>query len=45
MPDGGDIPLSGIVFMARLIAALQTFQGKDFHYPWLGTWLERSLEH
>lgn len=39
------IPLAGIIFVARLIATIQTFQGKDFHYPWLGALVERSLEH
>jgi len=36
-------PLVGIVFVARLIAAIQTFQGKDFHYPWLGKQIEHFL--
>src|SRR4030042_3309538 len=35
------IPFAGIFFMARLIATIQTFQGKDFHYPWLGRLVER----
>ena len=38
-------PLMAIIFVARLIATIQTFQGKDFHYPWLGTLVERSLAH
>jgi len=38
-------PLMAIIFVARLIATIQTFQGKDFHYPWLGTLIERSLAH
>ena len=38
-------PLMAIIFVARLIATIQTFQGKDFHYPWLGTLIERSLVH
>ena len=38
-------PLTGIVFVARLIASIQTFQGQDFRYPWLGKWVERYLEH
>ncbi|HEX9091487.1 MAG TPA: DUF4870 domain-containing protein [Anaerolineales bacterium] len=37
------IPISAIIFIARLIAAIETFQGKDFHYPWLGNLLERSV--
>jgi uncharacterized Tic20 family protein len=37
------IPLVLIIFVARLIATIQTFQGKDFHYPWLGALIERSL--
>src|SRR4030042_4711528 len=39
------LPLMGIIFIARLIAPIQTFQGKDFHYPWLGALIERSLEY
>jgi len=39
------LPLMGIIFIARLIATIQTFQGKDFHYPWLGALIERSLEY
>jgi uncharacterized Tic20 family protein len=38
------LPLIGIIFVARLIATIQTFQGKDFRYPWLGSLVERSLE-
>ena len=39
------LPLMGIIFIARLIATIQTFHGKDFHYPWLGALIERSLEY
>jgi uncharacterized Tic20 family protein len=39
------IPFTGIIFVARLIATIQTFQGKDFHYPWLGSMVERYQEH
>jgi len=39
------IPLIGIIFVARLIATIQTLQGKDFHFPWLGNLIERSMEH
>jgi hypothetical protein len=39
------IPVVGIIFVARLIATIQTFQGKDFHYPWLGSLIERYQEH
>jgi uncharacterized Tic20 family protein len=35
------IPLAAIILIARLIATFQTLQGKDFHYPWLGTLVER----
>jgi uncharacterized Tic20 family protein len=35
------IPLVAIIFIARLIATIQTLQGKDFRYPWLGTLVER----
>lgn len=37
------IPFMAIFFIARVIATIQTFQGIDFHYPWLGSLLERSL--
>jgi uncharacterized Tic20 family protein len=37
------IPTSGTIFVARLIATIQTFQGKDFHYPWLGKQIETLL--
>lgn len=39
------IPMVGIIFVTRLIATIQTFQGKDFHYPWLGALVERYQEH
>ncbi|MFZ2097878.1 MAG: DUF4870 domain-containing protein [Anaerolineales bacterium] len=35
------IPIAGFIFIARLIATIQTFQGKNFRYPWLGTLVER----
>jgi len=35
------IPLVAIIFIARLIATIQTLQGKDFRYPWLGKLVER----
>jgi len=37
------IPLAIAIFIARLIATIQTFQGHDFHYPWLGNLVERSI--
>jgi uncharacterized Tic20 family protein len=36
-------PLIAAIFVARLIATIQTLQGKDFHYPWLGALIERSM--
>ncbi len=39
------IPVAGAIFVARLIATIQTFQGKDFHYPWLGSLVERYQQH
>ncbi|MFZ0531554.1 MAG: DUF4870 domain-containing protein [Anaerolineales bacterium] len=39
------VPVIGIIFLARLIATIQTFQGKDFHYPWLGRLVEQYHEH
>lgn len=38
------IPLPVFIFIARLIATLQTLQGKDFRYPWLGNVVERWIE-
>jgi uncharacterized Tic20 family protein len=32
-----------ILFVARLIASVQTLQGKSFYYPWLGAMVERSM--
>lgn len=37
------IPVVGVIFVARLVATIQTFQGKNFHYPWLGRWIEKML--
>jgi uncharacterized Tic20 family protein len=39
------LPLMAFIFIARLIATIQTFQGKDFHYPWLGSLIDRSLAY
>ncbi len=35
--------ISGIFFFIRLIATIQTAQGKNFHYPWLGAWVQKRL--
>jgi uncharacterized Tic20 family protein len=35
------IPIVAVIFIARLIATIQTLQGKDFRYPWLGKLVER----
>jgi uncharacterized Tic20 family protein len=37
------IPVVAVIFVFRLIATIQTFQGKDYHYPWLGKQVERML--
>lgn len=37
------IPVVGVVFVVRLIATIQTLQGKDFHYPWLGAFIAKSM--
>jgi len=37
------IPMTGIIFIARLVATILTFQGKNFHYPWLGAVVERAM--
>ena len=39
------LPITGILFVVRLIATIQTFQGIDFRYPWLGNLIDQSLEH
>ncbi len=39
------IPIALVFFVFRLIATIQTFQGKDYHYPWLGALVERSMGH
>ncbi len=36
-------PLSMAILAGRIIAAVQTFQGKNFHYPWLGRQVETRL--
>jgi len=36
-------PISIVFLVARIMAAVQTFQGKNFHYPWLGRQLESRL--
>jgi uncharacterized Tic20 family protein len=33
----------GVVLVVRLIATVQTFQGKNFHYPLIGALVERSI--
>ena len=37
------VPVSGLVFMVRLIAVINVFQGKDFRYPWLGNRVAQFL--
>jgi uncharacterized Tic20 family protein len=39
------IPLVSTITVARLIATIQTFQGKEFRYPWLGAFVERSMRY
>ena len=39
------IPLVLLIFVARLLATVQTFQGKDFRYPWLGSLVDRSIRN
>jgi hypothetical protein len=34
---------AGVVMGFRLVAAIQTFQGKDFRYPWIGGQVDRFL--
>jgi uncharacterized Tic20 family protein len=35
--------ISITIFVVRLIATIQTLQGKSFYYPWLGALVERSI--
>ena len=35
--------LIGAVFVARIVAAISVFQGRDFRYPWLGARVEKFL--
>ncbi len=37
------LPAIIITFVIRLIATIQTIQGKNFYYPWLGKWVESKL--
>jgi len=37
------VPVGIAIFIFRLIATIQTFQGKDYHYPWLGKQVERMI--
>ncbi|MBN2148199.1 MAG: DUF4870 domain-containing protein [Anaerolineales bacterium] len=37
--------LVGGVWVVRLLAAIQTFQGRDFRYPWLGARVEQFLRN
>jgi len=37
-------PISLLLTIVRIIAAVSVLNGKDFHYPLLGNWLERFLE-
>lgn len=37
------LPVAGVLFVVRLIATIQTFQGKNFRYPWLGAVVEKSI--
>ncbi len=37
------VPLIGIFFIIRLIAAIEVLQGRNFRYPWLGRRVERAI--
>jgi hypothetical protein len=37
------MPVMLVMLGGRIVAAVQTFSGKDFRYPWLGEWLEKRL--
>jgi uncharacterized Tic20 family protein len=37
------VPIALAPFIARMVAAINTVQGKDFRYPWLGKWVEKFL--
>ncbi len=38
------VPFFFLFFLARIIAAAQTLQGKDFRYPWLAERVEKFME-
>ncbi len=37
------VPYAMFLWVCRIVATIQTFQGKDFRYPWLGGQVERFL--
>jgi uncharacterized Tic20 family protein len=37
------MPVMLVMLGGHIVAAVQTFSGKDFRYPWLGEWLEKRL--
>ncbi len=37
------IPIMIAILILRLVASIQTLQGKDFRYPWLGKLVENHL--
>jgi uncharacterized Tic20 family protein len=37
------IPVIVAIFIFRLIATIETFQGKNYHYPWLGKQVESMI--
>ena len=37
------VPATLVMLGGHITAAVQTFSGKDFRYPWLGEWLEKRL--
>jgi uncharacterized membrane protein len=39
------LPIIGFLFIARIIATIRTFQGKNFHYPLLGDLIEQQLKN
>ncbi len=41
----GMIGLMGIFIIYGIVAAVLTFQGKDFRYPLIGRWVERYNQH
>jgi uncharacterized Tic20 family protein len=38
------LPISLVIFIARIVATVSVASGQDFRYPWIGRWLEKALD-